>query len=97
MTYYYYQDTGHFIGGEGEYYINTYGYSGDSAHGGRNEPTKQCEWDVGPAPATTYQLAECQDLMHTDTIRPCSFWMKAVDESDMCGRSEIMLHGCRCC
>ena len=36
--------------------------------------------------------------MHDPPVdRPCSFWIEAVDESQMCGRSEIFIHGCNCC
>ncbi len=38
MTYTYYQNTGHFIGGSGAYEINTHGYSGQ--HEGYMNPAK---------------------------------------------------------
>ena len=96
QNYTYYQDTGRFVGGSGEWAIDTHGYSGSPA--GRNDPTKQCIVSTGPAPAGQYNLSGCKDTMHNETvIRPCSFWMTPLDESKMCGRSGIMLHGCQCC
>ena len=29
--------------------------------------------------------------------RPCSFRLQPLDESLMCGRSDIFIHGCACC
>ena len=47
MTYVYYQNTGHFVGGSGEWAINTKGYSGQGA--GYNNPAMQCVTNTGPA------------------------------------------------
>ena len=72
QNYTYYQDTGKFVGGSGEWAIDTHGYSGNSE--GRNDPTKQCIHSVGPAPVGQYNLTGCKDTMHNATvIRPCSF------------------------
>jgi hypothetical protein len=30
-------------------------------------------------------------------VRPCSFWVVPVNEEEMCGRTEIFIHGCTCC
>mmetsp|Transcript_8199 Transcript_8199/g.7336 ORF Transcript_8199/g.7336 Transcript_8199/m.7336 type:complete len:84 (+) Transcript_8199:337-588(+) len=35
--------------------------------------------------------------MHGDVTRPCSFPLNPLDESKMCGRSGIYIHGCQCC
>ena len=96
ITLTYYQDSGR-LTGEG---VNVYGYSGNTA--ARNNPDRQCERNVGPVPATTYTLHTCQDSMHSGSkVRPCSFWMYPKYGNDgfdeVCGRSQIMIHGCRCC
>jgi hypothetical protein len=56
-----------------------------SAYSGQYEgymnPMMQCVVNTGPLPATVYKLATCQDLMHTSTIRPCSFYLEPQDES----------------
>lgn len=62
MTYHYYQNTGRFKGGSGDYAINTVCYSGQGE--GYNNPAKQCVSNVGPLPATTYKLATCVNVMH---------------------------------
>jgi hypothetical protein len=64
MTYYYYQNTGKFIGGVGNYSINTYGYSGQGK--GYMNPDYQCVsgTDAGPLPASTYLVAFCKNMMH---------------------------------
>lgn len=98
-TYTYYQDSGRLTGGGGSFYINTYGYSGNNTDGimGRNNPSDQCTKNIGPAPATLYKLGPCSDLMHVNTTRPCSFPMSPLNQTEMCGRSGIWLHGCQCC
>lgn len=103
-TYYYtyYQDSGRLIGGEGPYYINTYGYSGNNTEGimGRNNPKYECVSNIGPAPSVLYQLGTCSDIMEDTKIRPCSFPLDPVNymnKIDMCGRFGIWLHGCQCC
>ena len=40
MKYTFYQNTGKFIGGEGQYFINTHGYSGNGK--GYLNPDAQC-------------------------------------------------------
>ena len=74
-------------------------YSGSGA--GKNNPDQQCIRNIGPVPATTYRLETCQNYMHGSTVRPCSFWMYPVNGDggfdEVCGRSEILIHGCRCC
>lgn len=100
QEYKYYQNTGHFIGGIGDYAIDTYGYSGNNTDGinGRNNPGAQCLSNIGPAPANVYQLGNCSDTMHGGTVpRPCAFPMNPMYESKMCGRSAIWAHGCQCC
>jgi len=73
LLYVYYQNTGHFYGGNGEGAINTYSYSGSGD--GRNNPAKQCVPNVGPLPATTYKLGWCTNIMHQTAQRPCSFYL----------------------
>jgi hypothetical protein len=73
MTYHYYQNTGRFVGGSGDYAVNTHGYSGSGD--GLNNPAKQCVVNVGPLPATTYKLATCVNVMHQTTQRPCAFYL----------------------
>ena len=94
QTYTYYQNTGRLVGGSGEWKIDTHGYSGSTK--GRNKPSMQCIKNTGPAPAGKYKLGGCTDIMHGDKPRPCSFHMNPLDNSKMCGRSAIMLHGCSC-
>ena len=94
QKYTYYQNTGRMVGGSGEWKVDTHGYSGSSQ--GRNKPSMQCVKNTGPAPTGQYKLDFCTDVMHGSTPRPCSFYMKPLDNSKMCGRSEIMLHGCQC-
>jgi hypothetical protein len=51
MTWYYFQNTGKFYGGSGDFKIDTYGYSGQGE--GYLNPDYQCKID-GPLPASTY-------------------------------------------
>jgi len=95
MTYHYYQNTGRFHGGSGNYEINTKGYSGQGE--GYNNPAKQCVVNTGPLPATTYKLASCVNVMHETTQRPCAFYLDPQKPSEMCGRSAFFIHGCACC
>ena len=75
QTYTYYQNTGHFIGGTGEWHIDTHGYSG--AGEGLMNPKLQCKVNVGPLPAALYKLGSCQDTMHSPAVtRPCSFYLE---------------------
>ena len=92
--YTYHQSSGKLVGGSGQWAINTVGYSGSTK--GRNKPSMQCISNTGPAPAGQYKLGGCTDVMHGSTPRPCSFYMTPLDNSKMCGRSGIMLHGCQC-
>ena len=62
MTYYYYQNTGRFKGGEGDYAINTMGYSGIGD--GYLNPDYQCVSNIGPLPASTYKITYCKNIMH---------------------------------
>lgn len=85
MTYHYYQNTGKFVGGKGDYKINTLGYSGQGE--GYNNPAKQCEPYIGPIPATTYKLIACVNVMHQTVDRPCAFWVNPLKQAETCGRS----------
>lgn len=95
MTYYFYQNTGRFRGGSGEWAINTMTYSGQGA--GYLNPDMQCVVNTGPLPATTYKLGYCVNVMHETTQRPCAFYLEPQKPSEMCGRSAFFIHGCQCC
>ena len=96
LNYTFYQNTGHFLGGKGEFFIDTYGYSGNAT--GRNNPEMQCVRMIGPAPATEYVIEYCKNWMHNTSFnRPCSFSLKPLEEEEMCGRNAFFIHGCQCC
>lgn len=61
QTYYFYQDTGRFVGGSPEYRIDTKTYSGTGK--GYLNPDMQCTNHVGPLPATTYFVGGCLNKM----------------------------------
>jgi hypothetical protein len=73
MSYTYYQRTGRFVGGSGEFRIDTHGYSGQGK--GYLNPDEQCTPFVGPIPASTYKLMACKNKMHDTSDRPCSFYL----------------------
>jgi hypothetical protein len=73
MTYTYYQKTGRFVGGSGNFSIDTHGYSGTGK--GYLNPDEQCTPAIGPLPASTYKLSYCKNMMHETTNRPCSFYL----------------------
>lgn len=62
MTYVYYQKTGKFVGGSGDYKIDTLGYSGQGK--GYLNPDEECTPSVGPLPASIYKLSYCKNKMH---------------------------------
>ncbi len=95
MTYVYYQKTGRFVGGTGEYQIDTLGYSGQGK--GYLNPDEQCTTNIGPLPASTYKLAFCKNMMHETTSRPCSFYLDPQRPEEVCGRGDFLIHGCQCC
>ncbi|KRX05891.1 hypothetical protein PPERSA_03828 [Pseudocohnilembus persalinus] len=95
-TYTFYQDSGRFVGGskENDSYIETYGYSGNEE--GRNNPDDQCIRNFGVLPAGPYVMDECVNYMHNPPVlRPCSFPLVPQNESLMCGRDEMVVHGCQ--
>jgi hypothetical protein len=94
MTYYFYQNTGRFKGGEGEWAIDTKTYSGQGK--GYLNPDEQCNED-GPLPATTYEVAFCKNIMHQVTNRPCAFYLRPLKAFEACGRDDFFIHGCQCC
>ena len=96
VTYYYYQNTGRFRGGNTDKSaeINTFGYSGQGE--GYMNPDYQCKIN-GPLPASTYEVAFCKNVMHQTTNRPCSFYLKPLFPSQVCGRDDFFIHGCQCC
>jgi hypothetical protein len=73
QTYTFYQNTGTFIGGTGQWAVKTKTYSGTGA--GYLNPAYECVHNVGPLPATTYKLHDCVNVMHQTTQRPCSFYL----------------------
>ena len=96
MHYTYYQNTGHFIGGSGEWAINTHGYSGQGA--GLMNPAKQCVVNTGPLPAAKYKLGYCKNTMHDPPVdKPCAFYLQPLEAAKMCGRGNFFIHGCKCC
>ena len=95
MTYYFYQNTGRFHGGSGEYAVNTKTYSGQGK--GYLNPDYQCVSNTGPLPASTYKLGYCVNYMHQTVERPCAFYLEPQKPADMCGRSAFFVHGCQCC
>lgn len=99
LTFYYYQNTGRLVGGTGDYFINTIGYSGNDTNGihGRNNPIMQYVSNIGPAPANNYTVGKCSDFMHVNATRPCSFPLNPNNAPEMHGRFGIWLHGCQCC
>jgi hypothetical protein len=95
LVYTYYQRTGRFIGGTGEFKIDTKGYSGQGK--GYLNPDEQCTPSIGPVPASTYKLSYCKNKMHETTDRPCSFYLDPQRPEEVCGRSDFFIHGCQCC
>lgn len=73
MTYHFYQNTGRFKGGSGNYAINALAYSGQGA--GYLNPAMQCVVNTGPLPASTYKITYCKNVMHETTQRPCAFYL----------------------
>lgn len=95
MTYTFYQNSGRLVGGQGEYAINTKGYSGQGE--GYLNPDLQCKSNIGPLPASTYKITWCKNIMHETVQRPCSFYLDPQKPSEICGRSDFFIHGCGCC
>ena len=96
MTYTYYQNTGHFIGGAANWIIDTHGYSGQGE--GYMNPAMQCVMNTGPLPAAVYQLGYCKNTMHDPPVtRPCSFYLDPLEPQKICGRGAFFIHGCQCC
>ena len=77
QTYTFYQKTGRLRGGSGAYAIDVHGYSGQGS--GYLNPDEQCVVNTGPLPVNTYKLSSCQNIMHTNVTRPCSFVLTPVD------------------
>lgn len=94
-TYHFFQNTGRFLGGSGNYKINTKTYAGTGK--GYLNPDYQCVSNTGPLPATIYKLGYCVNVMHSTTQRPCAFYLEPQKPSEMCGRSAFFIHGCQCC
>ena len=69
-----------------------------------------CEKNLGPVPAGEYNITYCKDTMHgkkgkmreyklkfllVNSTMPCAFYLNPLDESQMCGRDDIFIHGRR--
>jgi hypothetical protein len=64
------------------------GYSGSLSGGGRNDPSKQCERDVGPIPRGLYTIGP-----PGPGPSPYSLRLTPDPSNDMCGRSHFLIHG----
>jgi len=95
MNFTFYLNTGRFVGGSGEWTIETYGYSGNNT--GYLNPEAMCESFLGPLPAAEYNITYCKDTMHVNSTMPCAFYLNPLDESQMCGRDDFFIHGCKVC
>ena len=64
------------------------GYSGSEAKGGKNNPSLQCEQDIGPIPQGIYMISD-------PFIGPSPFSLRLTPEpaNDMCGRDGFLIHG----
>ena len=64
------------------------GYSGSTADGGKNNPDKQCESDIGPIPRGIYSIGD-------PFAGPSPFSLRLTPEpgNEMCGRSGFLIHG----
>ena len=64
------------------------GYSGSETDGGKNNPDKQCESDIGPIPRGTYSIGD-------PFVGPSPFSLRLTPDpsNDMCGRSGFLIHG----
>jgi len=85
----YAQATGNlFIKSNGRYDLLATGYSGSEAEGGKNDPSKQCEKDVGPIPRGSYKIGP-----PGPGPSPFSLPLTPDPSNEMCGRSGFYIHG----
>jgi len=91
--YTYSQKQHHFYGtGYDGSYIDTYNCCCGSAGSCRDNPSCQCEKNVGPLPQGTYTLGD----MFTYKSYPYSYNLYPSSSNNMCGRSEFLIHGGNC-
>jgi hypothetical protein len=85
----YEQATGRLFLSDGTYYdyIAT-GYSGSDRDGGKNNPDKQCEQDIGPLPRGTYTIGHPRP-----GPSPFSLPLTPDPSNNMCGRGDFLIHG----
>ncbi|MFL5142091.1 MAG: tlde1 domain-containing protein [Microvirga sp.] len=85
----YEQATGRmFLTEAGENDLMATGYSGSSAHGGKNNPQAQCEADIGPIPRGVYKIGKPRK-----GPTPFSLPLTPDPSNAMCGRSAFLIHG----
>ena len=85
----YEQATGRmFLTEAGENDLMATGYSGSSAHGGKNNPQAQCEEDIGPIPRGVYKIGKPRK-----GPTPFSLPLTPDPSNAMCGRSAFLIHG----
>jgi hypothetical protein len=73
---------------DGKYDTLGVGYSGSLSKGGRNDPSKQCESDIGPIPRGLYTIGP-----PGPGPSPYSLRLTPDPSNDMCGRSGFLIHG----
>ena len=64
------------------------GYSGSEAGDGKNNPSAQCERDIGPLPRGMYLIGS-----PVTGPSPFSLPLKPAPENEMCGRGGFYIHG----
>jgi hypothetical protein len=85
----YEQATGRMLVREsGQYDTIGIGYSGSLSKGGKNDPSKQCERDIGPIPRGRYTVGP-----PGPGPSPYSLRLTPDISYQMCGRSNFLIHG----
>jgi Protein of unknown function (DUF2778) len=72
----------------GQYDTIGVGYSGSLSKGGKNDPSKQCEKDIGPIPQGLYTVG-----LPGPGPSPYSLRLTPDPSNDMCGRGDFLIHG----
>ncbi|CAK57729.1 unnamed protein product (macronuclear) [Paramecium tetraurelia] len=94
MTFYKFISTGRFFGGNGDSSNSTFGYSGTG---------KKCSHSLMKKELRT---CSCKYLSNKKMLkynaqsssgRACSFQINSKDKDKMCGRTEVVIHGCAGC
>jgi len=73
-------------------YIDTYGCCCGASGSCRNNPSCQCQKNVGPLPQGTYTLGS----MYTFKGMPYCYDLYPSSSNNMCGRSGFLIHGGSC-